>query len=87
MKHGPDEPDTATKPIAGTLETIMMNAIAAANWRIVARFIWMKVVIDSADSYNLYLTFGQRAIDVGSDRLRAHVERIVLAKLPAVGAD
>src|ERR1700722_12009362 len=73
---GPERSEITITPIDGRLAIIMTNAIAAASCRIGARLIASAIVISAAC-----------AIDVGGHCVRAHVERVVLSYLPAVGTE
>ncbi len=73
---GPEGSEITITPIDGRLAITMINAIVAAICRIEARSIVSAIVISSA-----------RAVDVGDHRVRAHVERVVLSNLAAVGTD
>src|ERR1700686_2470266 len=73
---GPERSEITITPIDGRLAIIMTNAIAAASCRIEARSIVSEMAMSAA-----------RAIDVGSHCIRAHVERVVLSNLTAVGTE
>src|SRR5258708_35789015 len=66
-------------PRVGRLAIAMTIAIAAASWRIVMRSIFSEILTLSA--------LATRALDIGGNRFGADVERVVLAKLIAVGAE
>src|SRR5258708_22940645 len=73
---GPERSDITITPIDGKLAIMMTNAIAAASCRIEARSIVSEMVISAA-----------YAIDVRGHCVRAHVERVVLSNLTAVGTE
>src|ERR1700723_1893236 len=73
---GPKRSEITMTPIDGRLAIIMTNAIAAASCRIEARSIVSEMAISAA-----------HAIDVGGHCIRAHVERVVLSNLAAVGTE
>ena len=73
---GPERSDMTINPIDGRLAIAMINAIAAAICRIEVRSIMSEVVMLAA-----------RAIDVGHHSVRAHVKRVVLSNLTAVGSE
>ena len=73
---GPERSEITITPIDGRLAIIMTNAIAAASCRIEARSIVSEIAMSAAC-----------AIDVGGHCIRAHVERVVLSNLTAVGTE
>lgn len=75
---GPEGSETTITPIDGRLATIMTKAIAAASCRIEARSIVSELAISAPAA---------RTVDVGDYRVRAHIERVVLANLMAVGTE
>jgi len=72
----PELSEITITPIDGKLAIVMTNAIAAASCRIEARSSMSAVVISAVC-----------AIDVGGHCIRAHVERVVLSNLTAVGTE
>ena len=73
---GPLRSAMTIKPIDGRLAIAMINAIAAAICRIEVRLIMSEVVMLAA-----------RAIDVSHHCIRAHVNRVILSNLAAVGSE
>jgi len=75
---GPEPSEMMITPIDGRLASIMTNAIAPASCRIEARSIASEILMPA---------LAVRALNVGDNSVRAHIERVVLANLMAVGTE